>query len=79
MELEPDDDGTVRVFGFDHPNLKRTVTPIGEPCMLEDGYIEDGNMGFTLIFNGPDGVKRVPYHRMCLLKSLGLIKPETAP
>lgn len=59
----------VRCFGFDHPDLVRVDTPVGEKCGRCDELIQLGDKGQIIPHLGKV-VKSVPHHRECFLRSI---------
>jgi hypothetical protein len=71
MTMKDDDDGAVKVFGFDHSLLGRTPPPgAGTTCLYCGEAIEPDEPGYSQIYMGPVDYFRVFYHRACFLRTI---------
>lgn len=72
------DDGRVKTFGFDHPDLDRIILPLfGATCHYCEEQIREGEAGFSMIHvcelpncNLGMSAHRVFVHRACFLREI---------
>lgn len=64
------EDGTVKTFGFSHPDHERITVPVGEPCSWCEEPIAAYELGYSLMCMGEDFAKRIYTHRSCFLRGV---------
>lgn len=71
------EDGQVKVFGFDHPDMERIALPVGMTCHYCEEMIIPTDEGFSLIGVCPlpecslgSQAHRVYEHRACFLRGI---------
>jgi hypothetical protein len=64
------EDGLVKVFGGEHPDLESIPVPVGELCFHCEEVIAEGERGFSSMYMGERGSRRIYFHRDCFLRGI---------
>jgi hypothetical protein len=65
------DDGLLKVFGFDHPDLERIERlPVNTKCFYCDEPIHKNEQGFSMMHIGNLSASRIYEHRECFLRGI---------